>query len=591
MPEPKATWPRPVPLIGDSTSAAERAADPGGWAFDIDSQRALADIIGGRRDIRRYRPDALDPALVRQVLAAGHNAPSVGHSQPWRFIVVGAEDTREHAAMLADRARHRQASMLDDAAGQHLLDLQLDGIREAPIGIVMCCDRRVASAEILGRATFEDADLWSCACAIQNMWLTARSVGFGMGWVTLFEPDDLAQLVGLPEGVASLGWLCLGYPDERPPEPGLMRAGWSARVPLESVTFAERWPDTGVAAPIGRIAGLKRDRVVAAHDDADSVLAPPGSLGRLDQVADRIIACGAGSVTTATLVLVGGDHLVADLGVTAYRRSVTADVIAAAHAGTSLGVTSARVAGFDTVVIDAGVSSGDLLATDALTLRRVAELVTEGQVVGRSLAPTKLVLLGEVGIGNTTVAAALACALLPADPVDIVGLGAAADTEMMARKREVVTGALARYRSRPAGEAPPYITALAALGGPEIAFLTGVVLGTAEAGGVVVLDGMVTSVAALLACDHAPAVSTHLVAGQRSRELGHLRILQHLGLSPLLDLRLRAGEGVGAVLAARMVLDTLATRREVARVSPAPSDETAVKDRPRAPLSVAKSTI
>ena len=113
-----------------------------------------------------------------------------------------------------------------------MLDLQLHGIRDAPVGVVVCCDRRTPAEGVLGRATYVDADLWSCACAIENLWLAARVEGVGVGWVTLFHPDELAALVGLPPGVETLGWLCLGWPDERPPEPGLQRAGWSSRQPL-----------------------------------------------------------------------------------------------------------------------------------------------------------------------------------------------------------------------------------------------------------------------------------------------------------------------------------------------------------------------
>ena len=98
---------------------------------------------------------------------------------------------------------------------------------------------------MFGRATFPDADVWSCACAIENLWLAARAEGLGVGWVTLFEPAALAGLVGLPEGVVTLGWLCLGWPDERPPEPGLERAGWSRRAPLHDVVLRNRWPGGG----------------------------------------------------------------------------------------------------------------------------------------------------------------------------------------------------------------------------------------------------------------------------------------------------------------------------------------------------------
>ena len=171
-----------------------------------------------------------------------------------------------------------------------------------------------------------------------------------------------------------------------------------------------------------------------------------------------------------------------------------------------------------------------------------------------------------MGVGNTTVAAALACALLDVDPGDAVGLGAGADAAVLARKREVVTAAVTRARRGSPALGRDPVVALAELGGPELAVLAGVVLGAAEAGGTVVLDGYATSVAALVAVRLEPGIQPALVAGQRSRERGHELVLQELGREPLLDLRLRAGEGVGAALASGLLLAGLALRRETVRV-------------------------
>ncbi|TAL13286.1 MAG: 5,6-dimethylbenzimidazole synthase, partial [Frankiales bacterium] len=271
------TWPRPVPLIGDQTSAAQRRAVPDGWRFPDDARAALYDVVAARRDVRRFRPDPVPEEVLERVLTAAHSAPSVGHSQPWRFVVVQDPAVREQASVMADAERLAQARQLDPDSARHLLDLQLEGIREAPLGVVVCCDRRVPAAGVLGRATFPDADLWSCACAIQNMWLAARAEGLGLGWVTLFQPDELGSLLGLPAGVVTLGWLCLGWPDERPPAPGLERAGWSRRAPLGDVVLRDRWPQDGQqpAVPASRLRAPDQRAVVAARDGADTLLTPP----------------------------------------------------------------------------------------------------------------------------------------------------------------------------------------------------------------------------------------------------------------------------------------------------------------------------
>ena len=561
------TWPRPVPVIGDQTSAAQRRAAPDAWRFPDAARAALYDIVAARRDVRRFRPDPVQEDVLERVLTAGHSAPSVGHSQPWRFLVVQDPALREHASVMADAERLAQARQLDADSARHLLDLQLEGIREAPLGIVVCCDRRTPAAGVLGRATFPDADLWSCACAIQNMWLAARAEGLGLGWVTLFRPDALGSLLELPDGVVTLGWLCLGWPDERPPAPGLERAGWSRRAPLSDVVLRDRWPATGQypAAPTSRLRAPDQAAVVAARDVADTLLTTPGSLGVLDRAVDRTVALGHAGLRTGTLVLVVGRHPVVELGVSAFAATVTEDLLQAARAGTALGAVAARAAGLAVSVVDAGTSTGNLRDEDPLSADAVEQLVAHGIGVGEQAALGGLVALGEVGIGNTTVAAALAASVLRLRPDDAVGLGAGADSAMVQRKADVVAAALARWEQ--AGADGTTAGLLTALGGPDIALLTGVVLGAARAGAAVILDGLATSVAALLAVQSEPAVAAHLVAGQRSREKAHAAVLQQLGLEPLLDLRLRAGEGVGAVLAAQLLLTGLRTRADAARTA------------------------
>jgi nicotinate-nucleotide--dimethylbenzimidazole phosphoribosyltransferase len=578
------SWPRPVPLVGDTTSAAARSARPDAWAFDEAEVKALHAIIAARRDIRRYRPDPVPAELLRAVLEAGHQAPSVGHSQPWRFIVVTEQATRDRAALLADRERLRQADQLTPDRRARLLDLQLDGIREAPVGVVVACDRRTPAAGVLGRATFADADLWSCACAVQNMWLAARAAGLGLGWVTLFEPAGLAGLLHLPDGVETLGWLCLGWPDERPPDPGLERRGWSQRLPLDEVILSERWPSRAAPeSPASHLAGPDQRAVVAGRDAGDDLLAVPGALGVLDVTVNRVLALAAPAPVTGTLVIAAADHPVTRYGVSAYPPDVTADVYEATVKGVSLGATTARHAGLGCAAVYARPAGpqGDLVESDALTEADVDALVAQGIGLGERLARGTaspafrtetagggLICLGEAGIGNTTIAAALACALLDLDPATAVGLGAASDTAMMARKRDVIGRALDRVRSeygKRIAQAP--WLAAAALGGPEIVLLAGVTLGAARCRVPVVIDGLATSVAALLAVRAEPAVQAALVAGQRSRERAHQAVLTELGLEPLLDLRLRSGEGVGACLAAQLLLTALRARQDSARVT------------------------
>jgi nicotinate-nucleotide--dimethylbenzimidazole phosphoribosyltransferase len=589
-------WPRPRPLIGDATSSAERASDPASWAFPAAARTALADVIAARRDVRRFRPDPVGADILAEVLAAGHAAPSVGHSQPWRFIVVRDPELRSAAALMADSARLAQARQLDPDSARHLRSLQLEGIREAPLGVVVCCDRRARPAGVLGRATFPDTDLWSCACAIENIWLTARARGLGLGWVTLFEPAELAALLRLPDGVQTLGWLCLGWPDERPPSPGLERHGWSRRLPLADVVAADRWPAAAPPAaprdrsPAGRPAAPAAASPAArvrTRDDEDRLLAAPGSLGLLGETLLRAGSLAAaspgGDGLAGTLLIAAADHPVAGLGVSAFPASTTRLVARALAAGQGQGAAMASAAGLAVCLADCGIDGGpvrgwrdlrpagprgDLAGADALEISAVTGLLDAGERAGRELAAAGPVALGEVGIGNTTVAAALAAALLGARPTEMAGRGAGSDTAIVARKQQVIEQALARLGARrpPAGRLSRAQVAglLAGIGGPEQAFLAGACLGVAAAGGLVVLDGLLTSTSALLAVRYHPEVQDHLIAGHLSAEPAHQRVLDALGLEPLLDLRLRAGEGVGAVLALSLLRQAQQARRQTA---------------------------
>ena len=522
------TWPRPFPWWGTRRRRPGGRRGPTPGHSTRRRSRRCTRSSAARRDIRRYRPDPVPAEVLRAVLAAGHQAPSVGHSQPWRFIVVTEQATRDRAALLADRERLRQADQLTQDRRARLLDLQLDGIREAPVGVVVACDRRTPAAGVLGRATFADADLWSCACAVQNMWLAARAAGLGPRLGDAVRPPAWPGCCTSRTASRPSAGCALAGPTSGHQTPAWNGAAGPSASPLDEVILSERWPS--LAAPESpqshlavlppapatpTLAGPDQRAVVAGRDSGDDLLAVPGSLGVLDATVNRVLALSAAAPVTGTLVIAAADHPVTRYGVSAYPPHVTADVYEATVKGVSLGATTARHAGLacEAVYARPAGPQGDLAASDALTEADVDALVAQGIDLGERTARGGLICLGEAGIGNTTVAAALACALLDLDPARRWA-GAASDTAMMARKRDVIGRALDRARSE-YGEGiaqAPWLAA-AALGGPEIALLAGVTLGAARCGVPVVLDGLVTSVAALLAVRAEPAVQAALVAG------------------------------------------------------------------------------
>src|SRR5439155_1351326 len=272
MPRPDRLRRPPTPAGFDSSRAAERAADPAGWRFADAERDAVRRVIAERRDIRRFRADDVPADVLERVLGAAHRAPSVGLMQPWRFIVVRDLGTRVAIRSLARRERLRQADRFAERA-RHFLDQKIEGIVEAPLGICVCCDAGDPGVEVLGRGTIPETDVYSTACAIENLWLSARAEGLGVGWVSFYRPDDLREVLGIPARVEPVAYLCVGWPDERPVRPGLESAGWAARAPLDGGVMDARWardaPHTTARVP--RRPALDRAPARAAREPLDQL--------------------------------------------------------------------------------------------------------------------------------------------------------------------------------------------------------------------------------------------------------------------------------------------------------------------------------
>jgi nicotinate-nucleotide--dimethylbenzimidazole phosphoribosyltransferase len=308
-----------------------------------------------------------------------------------------------------------------------------------------------------------------------------------------------------------------------------------------------------------------RDAAAAAEAQRalDAKTKPRGSLGRLEELAVRIAGI-RGTATPgrlrAAIVVAAADHGVAAQGVSAYPQEVTRQMLANFDAGGAAVCVLARAAGADLHVFDRGVGSGtaDLSVGPAMSRAQAAEALTAGREA--TLDDVGIVALGELGIGNTTAASALAAALLGVDPAAVCGRGTGLDDAGLSRKVEVVRRALAVN----ADLLDDPLDALAALGGLEIAFLAGVTVAAAERRQVVLLDGFITGIAALVAERLAAGTRDALIAAHVSPEPGHRLVLDALGLEPLLDLRLRLGEGSGAALALPLLHAALAILDEMA---------------------------
>jgi len=195
--------------------------------------------IAERRDVRHFIPGAIDEAVLVRLLTAAHQAPSVGMMQPWRFIRIASTLLREQICALVEAEREATADALGER-GAEFMRLKVEGLRECgEVLVVALMDGR--ERHVFGRRTLPEMDLASVSCAIQNMWLAARAEGLGMGWVSLFDPDQLAALLGIPEGGKPVAILCLGHVAEFYPKPMLELEGWAQRGTLGDFVTLDRW--------------------------------------------------------------------------------------------------------------------------------------------------------------------------------------------------------------------------------------------------------------------------------------------------------------------------------------------------------------
>ncbi|MCL2543398.1 MAG: 5,6-dimethylbenzimidazole synthase [Nocardioidaceae bacterium] len=202
----------------------------------------LYDVINRRRDTRREFTGAEIPQdALDRVLSAAHCAPSVGMSQPWDFVLVRAPETLDVFAKHVGEERDTYAATLEGERAETFSRIKVEGIRESGLGIVVGYDPTRGGPNVLGRHAIADAGLYSVVCAIQNLWLAATAEGLGVGWVSFYREEFLRSLVGMPDHVRPVAWLCVGPVEGLPDVPDLERHGWRHRSPVGSVLHQETY--------------------------------------------------------------------------------------------------------------------------------------------------------------------------------------------------------------------------------------------------------------------------------------------------------------------------------------------------------------
>ncbi len=310
--------------------------------YDESERAAVHRVMRERRDIRNgFRGDPIPNDVLLRVLEAAHTAPSVGHSQPWDFVVIRSDETREKMHQLAMAQREAYAKSLPKARAKQFRELKIEAILETPVNIVVTADSTRGGRHTLGRHTQPQMAPYSSALAVENLWLAARAEGLGVGWVSFFDEREMVRELGLPEHLEVVAYLCIGFVDEFPDEPELMQAGWAKRRPLSWVVHEETYgrralpgeaPHDLLQETLQGIRPLDAKALGEAWERQKRMTKPAGALGMLEIISAQLSGlsrkCPPPIPEPAAVAIFAGDHGVHAQGVTPWPQEVTGQMVA-----------------------------------------------------------------------------------------------------------------------------------------------------------------------------------------------------------------------------------------------------------------------
>ena len=210
--------------------------------FSEHERESFYKAIYSRRDVRsNFTSEQIDDQVLMRILKAGHHAPSVGFSQPWNFILVKNIETREKIKESFENEKARSSKLIKDPRRSKYLSYKLEGILESSINVCVTYDPTKSGPFVIGRTSIPETGTFSVCCAVQNIWLAARTEGIGVGWVSILSNETLRDALNIPDHVVPVAYLCLGHVSKFEPRPDLETSGWLPRLKLDDVIYHEKW--------------------------------------------------------------------------------------------------------------------------------------------------------------------------------------------------------------------------------------------------------------------------------------------------------------------------------------------------------------
>ncbi len=538
-------------------------------------------VINASRDTGRFKSAKIPPVVLSRLLKAAYG-PLMGEgSLPLNFIVIESPEVRRQIKDTIEVRIAQKRSRQADTAVADLDDLQhLECILGASLNLAVTLPQSRNETSNLGALL--QSVLFGICRAIENVWLALSAEGLGASWVSIPDKSTVERILGLPPGVGLVAYLCVGYPAEI--QPGIQEVDGKAVGGFEPLIFQDQWGrpaerfNDGLHAPRYSLSPEAQvDFSARALDKMNRKTKPPGSLGMLESVAVRLAELQQSlepSLSRKRICVYAGCHGVTAEGVSAYPGEVTEQMVLNFLSGGAAINVLARHGGIQIHVVDSGVGADwpeelldkpnffprsirrgtrNFYQESAMTAAECEQAIEIGREQVRLAVEAGIDVLGigEMGIGNTTAASALVVALLEFDSEKAVGRGTGISDAVLERKVEVVSAAVKEHGAHAIKPYGQYW--LQTVGGYEIGAMTGTILGAAKVRMPLVVDGFIATAAAAAAFDIDPACREVCFFSHRSDEQAHGDTLKALGVEPILDLKMRLGEGTGAALAMHLL--------------------------------------
>ena len=556
----------------------------------------LEELLRLRRDTRHFTSEEVPEEVLQKAIHAGHMAPSVGLTDATRYYVVRSVKIKEAIKALFDEYNLKASAQINLVEKKEKYDsLKLEAIIDAPIGLVVCYDRSVLNDFTIGTIASNETLKFSAVCAIQNIWLSLTEHGYSMGWVSILNYYRFKKILNLPDEIEPLGYFCVGKAaTDYGKQPMLQQVAWKNKEPKPSITEIDHLQDERFDLPkpqnkIGKdITLLSKLKAVI-----DNKTKPLGALGTLEQLAlqiGTIFGTVTPKLTKPHIVVFAADHGIAQHGVSAYPQDVTRQMVNNFLEGGAAINVFCRQNNLQLLVVDAGVNydfapnenlinfkigkgTQSFLNAAAMSASEMELCITKGELVIRKLFSEgcNTVGFGEMGIGNTS-SAAILMNLLTGIPLDqCVGRGTGLNDEQLRKKQFTLGEAVNNYKGD--GSDKSY---MGWFGGFEILQIAGAMLEAQRLNMLILVDGFISTVAFLCAYKIDENVKNNTIFCHQSDESGHLLLLNFLKVKPLINLKMRLGEGSGCAVAFPLIKSAIAFLNEMASFENADVDNKSI---------------